>query len=173
MRLLRRRSTACACCAASPVIGKLTACPRPLRQSLGENTDWLRARSTAASCHHWMVGGHPPTRAMHRSWNCAPALPHLVVRDQHFSGRNGSVAPAKTQARPLNEAALSAAYLNRGMTSLHRSSSARITCACGIRLPGLSSARMPSRPSSSRTSCSRSITRSGVPTIMRSRSTSS
>jgi hypothetical protein len=32
-------------------------------------------------------------------------LPYLVVRDQHFRGRNGSVAPAKTQARPLNEAA--------------------------------------------------------------------
>jgi len=109
MRLLRRRSIAWACCAASPLIGKLTACPRPSPQSLWENTDWLRARSTAVSCRHWMVGGHPPTRAMHRSWNCAPALPHLVVRDQHFRGRNvrgrkGSVAPAKTQARPLNEA---------------------------------------------------------------------
>src|SRR6266702_1267417 len=80
-------------------------CPKPLRQSLWENTDWLRARSTAVSCRQWMVGGHHPTREMHRSGNCAPNLLHLVVRDQHFRSGNGSVAPAKTQARPLNEAA--------------------------------------------------------------------
>ena len=91
--------------AEGPLIGKPTACPKPLRQSLWENTDWLRARSTAVSCRQWMVGGHLPTRAMHRSGNCAPTLLHLVVRDQHFRSGNGSVAPAKTQARPLNEAA--------------------------------------------------------------------
>ena len=79
----------------------------------------------------------------------------------------------KVVRHPCRSKALNAPHLKRGMTSLHRSSSARITCGCGIRLPGLSSARMPSRPSSSRTSCNRSITRSGVPTIMRSRSTSS
>ena len=64
-------------------------------------------------------------------------------------------------------------YLKRGMTSWQSSRSASSTWACGIRLPGLSSARMPLRPSSPRSCSSRSMTRPGVPTIMRSRSTSS
>ena len=64
-------------------------------------------------------------------------------------------------------------YLKRGMTSSQSSRSAVITFWCGIRLPGLSSARMPSRPSFSRSSCRRATTLAEVPTIIRSRSTSS
>ena len=44
------------------------------------------------------------------------------------------------------------------MTSWQSRRKAFITSACGMRLPGLSSARMPSSPISSRKRCSRSIT---------------
>jgi putative Mg2+ transporter-C (MgtC) family protein len=61
----------------------------------------------------------------------------------------------------------------RGITFSHSRRSEVMTRSCGIRLPQFISARMPSKPSSSRSSVSRSITMSGVPTTTLSRSASS
>ena len=60
-----------------------------------------------------------------------------------------------------------------GITSVHKRRSAFSTQSCGIWPPVLSSARMPSRPSSSCNVCNCSATRSGVPMIILPRIASS
>src|SRR6266849_1511434 len=64
-------------------------------------------------------------------------------------------------------------YLKCGITSSHNSCSERIIISAGIAAPKFNSKRMPSMPSSSSNSFSRSVTRSGPPTTTLSRSTCS
>src|SRR4029077_18458189 len=65
------------------------------------------------------------------------------------------------------------AQLKRGLTFSHSSCSDFMTFSCGILVPQFISHRMPSRPSFSFSPISRSVTRSGEPTMIFSRSASS